>query len=75
MRFLASAKDLKGGMGGVVGKEAGLFDDLSDTAAERNEFVNWLRDEVRAWREANYPGAGAVTRRSGGCSAAGATSW
>ena len=28
MRFLASAKDVKGGIAGVVGKEAGLFDDL-----------------------------------------------
>jgi len=28
MRFLASAKDAKGGIAGVVGKEALLFDDL-----------------------------------------------
>ena len=28
MRFLASAKDAKGGIAGVVGKEAGLFDDM-----------------------------------------------
>jgi type III restriction enzyme len=63
MRFLASAKDVKGGIGGVVGKEAQLFDDLSASAAELNEFVNQLRDEVRAWREAGYPGTAAVTRR------------
>jgi len=63
MRFLASAKDVKGGIGGVVGKEAGLFDDLSASAAELNEFVNRLRDEVRGWREAGYPGTAAVTRR------------
>ncbi len=52
MRFLASARDVKGGIAGVVGKEAGLFDDLSASAAEKNEFVNQLRDDVRAWREA-----------------------
>lgn len=63
MRFLASAKDVKGGIAGVVGKEAGLFDDLSASAAEENEFVNRLRDEVRAWREAVYPGTAIVTRR------------
>lgn len=63
MRFLASAKDVKGGIGGVVGKEAGLFDDLSASAAELNHFVNQLRDEVRGWREASYPGTAAVTRR------------
>jgi len=63
MRFLASAKDMKGGFAGVVGKEAGLFDDLSAASAEQNEFVNQLRDEVRAWREAGYPGTAVVTRR------------
>jgi type III restriction enzyme len=63
MRFLASAKDVKGGIAGVVGKEAQLFDDLSASAAERNEFVNQLRDEVRAWREAGWPGTAVVTRR------------
>jgi type III restriction enzyme len=63
MRFLASAKDVKGGIAGVVGKEAGLFDDLSAAAGELNEFVNHLRDDVRAWREAGYPGTAVVTRR------------
>jgi type III restriction enzyme len=63
MRFLASAKDVKGGIAGVVGKEAGLFDDLSASAAELNDFVNQLRDEVRTWREAGYPGTAMVTRR------------
>lgn len=63
MRFLASAKDVKGGIAGVIGKEAQLFDDLSASAAELNEFVNRLRDEVRAWREAGYPGTAGVTRR------------
>jgi len=28
VRYLASAKDVKGGIGGVVGKEAGLFEDM-----------------------------------------------
>jgi type III restriction enzyme len=63
MRFLASAKDVKGGIAGVVGKKAGLFDDLSASAGEQNEFVNQLRDEVRAWREAGWPGTAVVTRR------------
>ncbi len=63
MRFLASAKDVRGGIAGVVGKEAGLFDDLSAAAAERNEFVNHTRDEVGRWREAGYPGTAVVTRR------------
>jgi len=53
MRFLASAKDAKGGIAGVVGKEAGLFDDLSASATEHNELVNQLRAEVRAWRRAS----------------------
>lgn len=63
MRFLASAKDVKGGIAGVVGKEAGLFEDLLASSEQRNDFVNWLRDEVRAWREAGYPGTAGVTRR------------
>jgi type III restriction enzyme len=63
MRFLASAKDAKGGIAGVVGKEAGLFEDLLASSEQRNEFVNQLRDEVRAWREAGYPGTAIVTRR------------
>lgn len=63
MRFLASAKDTKGGITGVVGKEAGLFDDLSAAASEKNEFVNRLREEVRTWREAGYSGTAAVSRR------------
>lgn len=63
MRFLASAKDTKGGIAGVVGKEAGLFEDLLASSEQRNDFVNQLRDEVRAWREASYPGTAVVTRR------------
>jgi type III restriction enzyme len=63
MRFLSSAKDARGGISGVVGKQAGLFDDLSAAAADKNEFVNKLRDEVRAWRGAGYPGTAIVSRR------------
>lgn len=63
MCFLASARDVKGGIAGVVGKEAGLFEDLSPSAAELNEFVGRLREDVRAWREDGYPGTALVTRR------------
>ncbi|MBI4454924.1 MAG: DEAD/DEAH box helicase family protein [Acidobacteria bacterium] len=63
MRFLASAKDVKGGIAGVVGKEAGLFEDLLASSEQRNDFVNQLRDEVREWREAGYGGTALVTRR------------
>ena len=63
MRFLASAKDVKGGIGGVVGKEAGLFEDMLASEEQKNDFVNQLRDEVRGWREAGYPGTAGVTRR------------
>ena len=63
MRFLASAKDAKGGIAGVVGKEAGLFEDLLASSEQRNRFVNELRDEVREWRAAGYPNTARVTRR------------
>ena len=63
MRFLASAKDAKGGIAGIVGRQTGLFEDLSAQGAELNEFVNTLRDEIREWREAGYPGTAIVTRR------------
>jgi type III restriction enzyme len=63
MRFLASAKDTRGGIAGVVGKEAGLFEDLLASTEQRNDFVNQLRGEVRAWRKAGYPDTAMVTRR------------
>jgi type III restriction enzyme len=63
MRFLASAKDAKGGISGVVGKEIGLFDDLSAAAQEQNDFVNELRTKIRDWRDEGYPGTAVVTRR------------
>ncbi|MBM4185624.1 MAG: hypothetical protein FJ207_15630 [Gemmatimonadetes bacterium] len=62
-RFIASAKDVKGGIAGVVGKQARLFEDLLASSEHKNDFVNQLRDEVRAWREAGYPGTAMVTRR------------
>lgn len=40
MRFLASAKDVKGGIAGVVGREAGLFEDILASSEQRNDFVN-----------------------------------
>ncbi|MBX3349008.1 MAG: DEAD/DEAH box helicase family protein [Nitrospira sp.] len=63
VRFLASAKDAKGGIAGVVGKEAGLFEDMLTSSEQHNDFVNQLRNEVRAWRDAGYPGTALVTRR------------
>lgn len=63
MRFLASAKAVQGGIAGIVGREAGLFEDLLASTEQRNEFVNQLRDDVRAWREAGYPDTAIVTRR------------
>ena len=36
MRFLASARDVKGGIAGVVGKEAGLFEDMLASSEHRN---------------------------------------
>lgn len=63
MRFLASAKDAKGGIAGVVGRETGLFEDMLASAEQRNDFVNQLRDDVRAWREDGYRGTALVTRR------------
>lgn len=63
MRFLASARDAKGGIAGVVGKEAGLIEDMLASEEQRNDFVNQLRDEVRAWRQSGYPGTAVVTRR------------
>jgi len=63
MRFLASARDAKGGIAGVVGKEASLFEDMLASLEQRNDFVNGPRDEVCEWRDAGYPGTALVTRR------------
>src|SRR5262245_1768729 len=63
VRFLASARDTRGGIAGVVGPEATLFEDMLIAGEQMNDFVNHLRDEVRAWREAGWPGTAVVTRR------------
>jgi len=63
MRFLASARDTKGGIAGVVGKEAGVVEDLLASSEQRNDFVNQLREDVRNWREAGYQGTAMITRR------------
>ncbi len=63
MRFLASAKATRGGIAGVVGKEATLLEDMAASEEHLNAFVNELRDEVRGWREKGYPGTALVTRR------------
>src|ERR1700677_4409242 len=62
MRFIATASGTHGGIGDIVGREASLFEDLS-SSSEKNDVVNTLRDEVRAWRDAGYPGTAIVTRR------------
>jgi type III restriction enzyme len=63
IRFLASAKATKGGIAGLVGKQAGLFEDQLAADEQLNETVNALRDDVKAWRLAGYPGTSAITRR------------
>jgi type III restriction enzyme len=63
VRFLASARDTRGGVAGVVGREASLFADMLVAGEQMNDFVNHLRDEVRDWRAAGYPGTALVTRR------------
>jgi hypothetical protein len=50
VRFLASARDVKGGIAGIVSKEAGLFEDMLASNEQLNDLVNQLRDQVRAWR-------------------------
>lgn len=62
MRFMVSAAATRGGIAGVVGKEAALFEDLS-SYSEKNDSVNQLRFEIRDWRGKGYPGTALVTRR------------
>ena len=62
MRFVASATAARGGIGGIVGREASLFEDLS-ASTEKNDFINHLRDEICEWRKAGYPDTALVTRR------------
>ena len=63
MRFLASARDMRGGIAGVVGRQASLFEDMLASDEQLNDAVNGLREDVREWREAGYPGTAVVTRR------------
>lgn len=63
MRYLASATAAKGGIAGIVGKEASLFEDMLPSLEQRNDFVNALRDKVRDWRDSGYQGTAIVTRR------------
>jgi type III restriction enzyme len=54
---------VQGGIAAVVGREATLFEDLLIQGEQMNDFINHLRDEVRDWRVAGYPGTAVVTRR------------
>lgn len=63
MRLLASAREVKGGLAGVVGRQDALFEDMLAEYEQLNDFVNELRGEVRAWRQSGYPGTAIVTGR------------
>src|SRR5262245_18444074 len=56
LRYRAAARQVKGGVAGVIWKEAGLFTDILEAEERQNEFVNALREEVREWRTAGWPG-------------------
>src|SRR5262249_60438643 len=60
VRFLASARDVHGGISAVIGREATLFEDLLIQGEQMNDFINHLRDEVREWRDAGYQGTAGV---------------
>lgn len=61
LRYRVSAKQAKGGKAGVVGKEAGLLEDMTAAEEQLNDFVNELRGEVAIWRDDGYPGTAIVT--------------
>lgn len=61
MRFRASARQVKGGLSGIVGKGAGLLEEMLPSEEHLNDFVNGLRGEVAEWRAAGYPGTSLVT--------------
>jgi len=63
VRFLASARDTRGGIAGVVGREATLFEDMLVAGEQMNDSINHLRDEIREWRASGYSGTAVVTRR------------
>ena len=61
LRYRVSAKQVKGGVAGLIRKGSRLFDDMAAAEEQRNEFVNELRTEIRQWRTAGYPGTAIVT--------------
>ncbi|MDI6872058.1 MAG: DEAD/DEAH box helicase family protein [Bacillota bacterium] len=61
-RFLASAKEVKGGLAGILAKQANLFEDNLEAIQEENTFVNALRDELRVWRQGGYQGVAEVSK-------------
>lgn len=64
MRFLASAKETRTGLTGVVGKQDSLMQDLGPASQHLNDFVNDLREEVAEWRRSRYKsGASFLTQR------------
>jgi type III restriction enzyme len=54
LRYRAAAKQVKGGVASVIGKETSLFADMTAAEEQLNEAVNQLRDEVREWRQGGY---------------------
>ncbi len=62
MSFLTTPSATRGGIGGVVGDHATLFEGVA-SEIEENAFVNKLRGEIKAWREGGYKGTALVTLR------------
>ena len=62
-RYLVAGRDARSGIAGIIGNTPELFEDEVAGNQKLNDFVNALRDEVRGWREASYPGTALVTRR------------
>lgn len=62
-RYLVGGRDARGGITAVVGQSPDLFQDDVAANEKLNDFINKLRDEVRAWRDGGYPGTALVTRR------------
>ncbi len=64
-RYLVGGREARGGIAGVIGNTPELFEEEAAANQKLNDFVNALRDEVRAWRESGYasPAPALVTRR------------
>ena len=62
-RYIVAGRDARGGIAGVVGNEADLFEDEAAGNQKLNDFVNTLREEIRTWRDGGYQGTAMVTRR------------